>query len=145
MKALVPLLSIFSFSILSGQDYLIKINSLKGHQTYFKVMGDSKFENGSPDSTEAKVDSVAKILCTDKGFFISHNNGMKELSSKNLGPDSIVLQESDSTGMLACWTIHFTEKNDKNQVLVTMVRTRSSLIFISTTQMWGWADIIKQI
>ena len=119
MKALFPLLFFFSFSTLSSKDYLIRINSLKGHQTFFSVMGDSKFENGSPDSTEAKVDSETKILCTDKGFFISHNNGMKELYSKDLGPKSMVLQEFDSTGMLACWTIHFAEKNAKSQVLVT--------------------------
>ena len=144
MKALIPLLFLFSCSCLLGQDYLIKINSLKGHQTFFSAMGDSKFENGSPDSTEAKVDTETKILCTDKGFFISHNNGMKELYSKDLGPKSMVLQEFDSTGMLACWTIHFAEKNDKNQVLVTCVRTRSSFLFISTTQLWGWADLIKQ-
>jgi len=144
MKALFPLLFFFSFSTLSAKDYLIRINSLKGHQTFFSVMGDSKFENGSPDSTEAKVDSETKILCTDKGFFISHNNGMKELYSKDLGPKSMVLQEFDSTGMLACWTIHFAEKNAKSQVLVTCVRTRSSSLFISTMQMWGWADLIKQ-
>lgn len=144
MKALFPLLFFFSFSTLSAKDYLIRINSLKGHQTFFSVMGDSKFKNGSPDSTEAKVDSETKILCTDKGFFISHNNGMKELYSKDLGPKSMVLQEFDSTGMLACWTIHFAEKNAKSQVLVTCVRTRSSSLFISTMQMWGWADLIKQ-
>ena len=144
MKALIPLLFLYSYSILFGQNYLIRVNSLIGYQTFFSVMGDTKFKNGSPDSTEAKVDTETKILCTDKGFFISHNNGMKELQSKDFGPKSIVLQEFDSTGMLACWTIHFAEKNDKNQVLVTCVRTRSSFLFISTTQLWGWADLIKQ-
>ena len=144
MKYLISLLFLFSWSSLLGEDYLIRINSLKGHQTYFSVMGDSKFENGSPDSTDAQVNTETKILWTDKGFFISHNNGMKELHGKELGPKSMILQEFDSTGMLACWTIHFAEKNDKNQVLVTCVRTRSSFLFISTTQLWGWADLIKQ-
>ena len=144
MKALITILFSFFVSVSSGADYLIKINSLSGHQTFFNVMGDSKFENGVPESTDANVDSETKILCTGKGFFISHNNGMKELFSKELGPESMLLQEFDSTGMLACWTVHFGQKNDKNQVLVTCVRTRSSYLFVSTMQMWGWADIIKQ-
>ncbi len=116
---------------------------MQGHQTYYSQLGKSKFKNGIPDGSMTKISAEIKILSSPKGYFIAHNNGMKELKAQKLGIQSTMLTESDE-GMVTNWVIHFSEKNSKNQFLVTATRTRSSMFFVSTMHMWGWADIIRQ-
>lgn len=115
-----------------------------GRSTTFNSLDVSTLKNGKPEEDTDKISTAVTFLLTKEGTFISHNNGLKKLISVNLGSKAIMhMEHYEKEGSTHNWTFHFSEKNpsNHNQFLVTMTRTRNSLLATQTSMYWGWANI----
>ena len=144
MKKLIPLLFIVP-CLLLAKSRLVTIPMMYGNGYYYNVLGENTFEDGKPKfEIEDNLKTPTRILLSDKGAFVSHNNGMKELRMSKLGEIAMKLEEEyPDDGVSIQYVLHFgiTNEKDESQFLVTCTKTKARPIMTLTNHSWGWATI----
>jgi hypothetical protein len=146
-KMMKTLLSLFIIipSLLLAKSRVITIPMMYGNGYYYNVLGENTFENGMPKfEIEDNLKTPTQILLSDKGAFVSHNNGMKELRMTKLGKIALKLEEEyPEDGVSIQYVLHFgiTNEENKSQFLVTCTKTKARPIMTLTNHSWGWATI----
>ena len=146
MKKLITLLTLaLSFSFAYAKSKVITIPMMYGNGYYYNVLGENTFANGKPKfEIEDNLKTPTQILLSDKGAFVSHNNGMKELRMTKLGEIALKLEEEyPEDGVSIQYVLHFGITNEENesQFLVTCTKTKARPIMTLTNHSWGWATI----